>query len=444
MNGELVGKWYLNQTGTPVFQYEESWRTSVHTRSLSLSLPILPGNQPHRGDVVAAWFDNLLPDSRDIRERLAKRFKTGSTKPFDLLAAIGRDCVGAVQLLPEGDIPTDIHRIDAERISDADIAKLLRGVPVNQSFGHSEQQEFRISIAGAQEKTALLRLKGQWYVPRGGATPTTHILKLPLGLVGNLRFNLRESVENEWLCMQLLGELGFSVAETEIAKFSDELGEQKVLVVERFDRELVLAPASNPESSEWILRLPQEDLCQVLGLPPEKKYESDGGPGIDTIMNMLRAGENPEGDVLTFAKAQLAFWLLAAIDGHAKNFSVFLRKTGYVLTPLYDVLSAWPIIGRRPDALAIQDAALAMAIKGDKQRHRHINRIATKHWMKLAERSGVAFAEDTLIELVEHVDKAIGRVELKLPPGFPDHVWTTVTKGVLAQRDRFRQGLVTR
>ena len=438
MNQELVGRWYLNQTGTPLFQYAEAWLASPRARSLSLSLPMLPGNQPHRGVAVAAWFDNLLPDSREIRERLARRFRTESTQALDLLAAIGRDCAGAVQLMPSGTAPTDVQRIDADPATDAAVAKLLRAVTSSRSFGQlGDPDEFRISIAGAQEKTALLRRNGQWFVPRG-ATPTTHILKLPLGLVGNLRFNMQDSVENEWLCMQLLRELGFPVADTEIATFSDELGDQKVLVVERFDRQFVAADTAAPD--EWILRLPQEDLCQAFGLPPERKYESDGGPGIGEIMHLLRAGENSEEDVLTFAKAQLAFWLLAAVDGHAKNFSIFLRKNGYVLTPLYDVLSAWPIIGHGSDKLALQDATLAMAIRGETRRHRHLNRIATRHWIKLATETGVPYAADSFIDLVERLESAIERVRRILPPDFPAYVWTSVTDGAIAQRDQFRLG----
>jgi serine/threonine-protein kinase HipA len=348
--------------------------------------------------------------------------------------------VGAVQLLPAGTAPTTTRRIEATPIDETEVAKLLRGVTVSRSFGQlDEAGEFRISIAGAQEKTALLKLDGQWYVPND-ATPTTHILKLPLGLVGNMRFNMHDSVENEWLCMQLLGEMGFSVAETEIAAFSDDVDTQKVLVVERFDRQF--SPSNGVESSTWILRLPQEDLCQVFGRPPEKKYEVDGGPGISEITDLLRAGENPEFDVLTFLSAQLAFWMLAAIDGHAKNFSVFLRKSGYALTPLYDVLSAWPIIGTGAGELAFQEAQLAMAIRGETRRHRHLNRIATRHWFNVAARSGIPHAFDTFTRLVEEVDAALERMQTKLPSSFPEHVWTSVKKGVLDQRNRFLQGLV--
>ncbi len=438
MNGDLVGRWSM-RAGIPVFQYADEWLASERVRSLSLSLPILPGNQPHRGAVVASWFDNLLPDSREIRERLAGRFRTGAASPFDLLAAIGRDCVGAVQLMPSGSEPPRVQQIESSPIDSADIASLLRGVTAARAFGQPDDATyFRLSIAGAQEKTALLRLNGAWHVPRG-ATPTTHILKLPLGLVGNMRYDMHDSVENEWLCMQWLGELGFAVPRTEVATFVDALGAQKVLVIERFDRQLM--SASEDIAGDWIVRLPQEDLCQAFGLSPDAKYESDGGPGVERVMNLLRTGDNPDGDVLTFAKSQLAFWLLAAVDGHAKNFSLFLRRDGYVLTPLYDVLSAWPIIGTGAGELAEQDATLAMAIRGERRPRRHIARISTRHWVTLAKQTGLPNAFDAFVELVEQADAALHRVEQRLPSTFPTHVWRAIAQGVRRHRDRFLRGL---
>lgn len=434
MNGELVGEWSMSDVGVPYFRYDAGWADSPHARPLSLSLPLAPHNAPHRGARVESWFDNLLPDSRDIRERIARRFGTGSTRPIELLAAIGADCVGAVQLLPAGAPPPDVRRLDADPVSDAEVAQLLRDVTTRPGFAPvaRDTRPFRISIAGAQEKTALVRLGGRWHVPRG-ATPTTHILKLPLGLVGNMRHDMRDSVENEWLCMQLLGELGFPVARTEIATFADARGEEKVLVVERFDRRL--------QDEGWILRLPQEDLCQATGTPPERKYEADGGPGIVQALDFLGAGNAPQLDRLTFARTQLAFWLLAAIDGHAKNFSVFLKRAGYVLTPLYDVLSAWPVISRGPGELAYQEAELAMALRGTKRRYRDISRIPLRAWRRLAAATGVPDAFRHFEALVHEVEPALARVEPRLPAGLPEQVWLRIREGTLRHRDDFLQKL---
>lgn len=428
-----MGVWHPTRAGKPIFQYDSEWLESPRARALSLSLPMLPGNEPHRGDYVAAWFDNLLPESREIRERIGKRFRTPTLQPFDLLAAIGRDCVGAVQILPAGADPGDVGRIDAEELLDADVARLVRDTTAPQMFGNEDIAEFRISLAGAQEKTALLRLNGRWFLPRA-ATPTTHILKLPLGKIGNLQANMQDSVENEWLCLHFLRALGLPVPDTEIARFHDNFGEIKVLVVTRFDREF--AEAEGDRASKWIVRLPQEDFCQAIGISPELKYESDGGPGIPSILTLLLAGNEPHEDAITFAKAQLAFWLLAAPDGHAKNFSIFLKRIGYSMTPLYDVLSAWPVIGKGPNEWAYQDAKLAMAIRGTRP-HRHFERISVRHWKKLAAETGVTDTFAQMVAMVEGAADAVEVVHRLLPSDFPEYVWSRISKGVLSHRERF-------
>ncbi len=436
MNGERVGVWQPSRSGNPTFQYHEEWLASDMARPISLSLPFTPGNEPHRGEYVSAWFDNLLPDSEPIRKRIGQRFHTPSLQTFDLLASIGRDCVGAVQIVPAGVDPGDVRRIDAEQMTDAEVAAVLRGVTVSQPFGANDDDELRISIAGAQEKTALLRIGDRWHRPRG-ATPTTHILKLPLGLIGNMRANMRDSVENEWLCLEFLRLLGLPVANASIASFEDDVSDEKALVVERFDRQRVSATADTPE---WIVRLPQEDFCQATRTPPDRRYEGDGGPGISTGLALLGGGERYHDDALTFAKAQLAFWLLAAPDGHAKNFSVFLRRSGHIMTPLYDVLSAWPIIGRGPNKWAQQDVKLAMALRG-RHTHRRLHEIATRHWRSLAAKTGTRNAFQQMVSMVDTVDSALDALESSLDANFPEHVWSSISKGVRSQRVRFKKGL---
>jgi serine/threonine-protein kinase HipA len=248
---------------------------------------------------------------------------------------------------------------------------------------------------------------------------------------------MQDSVENEWLCMQFLAELGLPVAETEIASFEGDLGEVKALVVTRFDRGYVAASEKSPA---WIVRLPQEDLCQATGTEPANKYEADGGPGIPTIFNVLKAGLAPARDAVTFAKAQLAFWLLAAPDGHAKNFSVFLRRDGYVMTPLNDVLSAWPIIGNRANELSYDDATLAIAVRGSRL-YRKLGQIALRHWARLARETAVPGAFDEMVRMVDVSDDALTRLELRLPSTVPAGVWERVARGVRQHRARFLNSL---
>jgi serine/threonine-protein kinase HipA len=263
MNGLPVGYWEKAREGDRL-SYRDEWIEDEQGRPLSLSMPFTPGNLPYRGDVVSAFFDNLLPDSDAIRRRLAQRHRTGSTHAFDLLVALGRDCVGAIQLLPPDEQPTDLYDISGTPLSDPQVAQLLRNATAAAPLGQYDSgADLRLSIAGAQEKTALLRLDDQWIYP-AGSTPTTHIFKLPLGLVGNMQADMRTSIENEWLCSKIVSAYGLPAANCEVATFED----QKALVVERFDRRL-------SSDASWIVRLPQEDMCQATGRPSHLKYQAD-------------------------------------------------------------------------------------------------------------------------------------------------------------------------
>lgn len=433
MNGEHVGAWQRTRTGSHRFVYVAPWLASARVRPLSLSLPITP-DRTVAGPVVANFFDNLLPDDERIRRRVSARFRVGSTDVFELLQAIGRDCVGAVQLLPPERPPTGFDRVEFEAMDDQSVARHLRGVAAEPGLGaNQDPDDLRMSIAGAQEKTALLRLDGQWCRPLG-ATPTTHILKLPLGLVGGRRLDLTHSVYNEWLCSQLLRELGLPVATTDIATF----GDQTVLAVERFDRQWV---ERTDAASRWIARIPQEDFCQVLGRASHEKYEAQGGPGMAQCLQVLRSSRTASADIRHFLCAQLAFWFLAATDGHAKNFSIFLLPGGgYRMTPLYDVISAWPVIGHGQNLLAWQEAKLAMAVRA-KNVHYELARLQTRHWHGLANRSGAEGAWEAMQALATRVEPAIAAVQRRLPDDFPHRTAQTIFDGLRQQSRTWEAGL---
>lgn len=428
INGQRVGVWDQARSGSPTFAYDAEWVRSEYARPLSLSLPLLPNGGVHRGPRVASYFENLLPDSQVIRRRIRERVGARSTMAFDLLSEIGKDCVGAAQLLPIEVVPENLQRIDASPLSDADVAQVLRNVPAAQGLGQRVTADFRISIAGAQEKTALLWNDGTWCQPHG-STPTTHIFKLPLGRVGNMQADLSTSVENEWLCSRVVAAFGIPIARTEMAMFED----QKALIVERFDRR-------KSAEGHWWLRLPQEDMCQAFGLHPDKKYEADGGPGVLKIMELLLRSTKVDQDRHAFFKAQVVFWLLAATDGHAKNFSLHLNAGGsYELTPLYDVLSAHPIIGKGPNKLDPHDAKLAMAVVS-KNRHYEIRGIMARHWEAMAKRCGID-GRAVLDEVVSETTRAIETVAKDLPGSFPDAVATPVLEGIAEASERLHTQL---
>jgi serine/threonine-protein kinase HipA len=426
MNGERVGTWSASPTGDEL-RYEASWLTSPQARPLSLSLPFNPGNLPHKGGVVRDYFENLLPDSKPIRERLARRFRTETTDAFDLLTEIGRDCVGALQILPDGQVQPNVKLVQAQPLDEAAVARALNATltPGRYDEQVSDQDDFRISIAGAQEKTALLWHGGQWWRPTG-TTPTTHILKLPLGMVGNMKLDLSDSVENEWLCAQVLDAYGLPVARCHPLRFEG----YRALGIERFDRKWAA-------DGSWLIRLPQEDMCQATGTPAHAKYEADGGPGIDRILDVLNASRRRIHDRETFFRAQLLFWLMCAPDGHAKNFSISLHAGGaFSLTPLYDVVSAYPVLGSGPNQISAHRVKLAMALRCTNA-HWRMRDMLRRHWEQVGRRNGVVSESgqgvDWLIQdVIDRTPAALDNVAAKLPADFPRHVGDSILNGIKA------------
>jgi serine/threonine-protein kinase HipA len=434
MNGVRVGTWSLPARGPQQFSYAESWLNSSQLRPLSLSLPAGLGATALSGNAVESWFDNLLPDSELIRRRAQTRFQTASTSAFDLLAAVGRDCAGAVQLLPPDQEPSGIDRIEARPLSNKEIGQRLRAVtatPAPGSLG-PESDQLRLSVAGAQEKTAFLLHDSQWCLPLG-STPTTHLFKLPMGIIGEGQIDFTTSVENEWLCSQVLCAYGLPVASTEMASFDGE----RCLIVQRFDRRL------HASGAYW-LRLPTEDCCQATSTPAASKYENNGGPGMVAIAELL-AQSSERSDLACFFKAQVLFWMLRAIDGHAKNFSFFLNPGGrFQLTPLYDVLSAWPVIGRSSGQWPQQKFKMAMAWHGEKGRYSKPLEITSRRMLLTAKRLGLGEAQPILDDLIAQTPTVIRSVQTQLPAGFPRTVAEPVLTGLQASASQLQLQLFQR
>lgn len=411
LNGRRVGETHRAADGGIDFRYLPEWLDWEHTQPISLSLPLREDR--YTGAPVTAVFDNLLPDNPDIRRRVAERVAADGVDPFSLLAAVGRDCVGALQFLPEDTAPTPVGAIDAVPVSDTEIATLIGNLAV-APLGLRADDDFRISVAGAQEKTALLWWNDGWHKPHG-TTPTTHILKPQIGRLPN-GIDLSNSVENEYFCLRLLRELGLPTANAEMAHF----GERRVLVVERFDRQLV--------RDGRLLRRPQEDVCQALSVPSTRKYESEGGPGVADIMRLLAASDTPDLDHQRFFTTIVAFWLLGATDGHAKNFSVFLAPGGrFAATPSYDVLSAQPSL----DAGQVTRRQMRLAMASGNRRRYRFDEIAPRHFLQTAILAG--YAEQTAVACLQALKmdgpQAVERTIAALPVGFPVEVSDAIAAG---------------
>jgi serine/threonine-protein kinase HipA len=307
--------------------------------------------------------------------------------------------------------------MEGDPIDDAAIEKLLLNLG-QAPLGLSRDDDFRISIAGAQEKTALLWNGRRWHKPLG-TTPTTHILKPQIGELPN-GIDLSNSVENEFYCLKLLAGFGLPANTAVIETF----GKTTALVIERFDRRWT--------RDGRLLRLPQEDCCQALSIPPSRKYQSDGGPGLVQVLDLLRGSDTPDDDRKTVLKAQILFWLIGATDQHAKNFSVFLGPgDSYRLTPLYDVLSAQPSLDTRQ--IERKQMKLAMAVGATN--HYRIEGIQRRHFIETGKAAGLSKSavESVIEEIIAAAEGVMMRLADELPPRFPKPIHASVSKAIVAR-----------
>lgn len=412
-----VGMLIKASDGGISFSYDPSWRASEAAFPVASALPLT--QETWKGDPVIAAFDNLLPDAEgELREKIAARVGAAGKDVFSLLSALGRDCVGALQFLAPEEEPAaqdmDYRDVSADEMA-ADL-KNLAAAPLAMG----EDDDFRISIAGAQEKTAYLRVAGHWAKPRG-ITPTSHIFKTPMGILpGPDKIDLSDSVENELFCMTLAREIGLPVASVEKVTL---LG-QTALAVERFDRIW---------EGETLKRLPQEDICQSLGYP---SYQKSGGPGIRQIMELLRESDEPIQDRETFFRAQILYFLIGASDGHAKNFSLHLGRRGrFRLAPLYDILSLAPVV--QDGRLQRKRYRLAMSIDG----HYGIDEIVPRHFEAEGKASGLPKhrALELLYEMTGLLGPVLERTRLALIEQVPESVSAPISTDAAQRAEQVRE-----
>jgi serine/threonine-protein kinase HipA len=374
--GAPIGSLRSDRNARLSFVYADKARSARSAVPLSLSLPL--ARREHGHDPVDAFLWGLLPDNENVLARWGREFHVSSRNPFALLAHVGEDCAGAVQIV----LPDRVREIEGpgpvrvDWLGESEVAERLAALRRDETAWSRTDDEGRFSLAGAQPKVALFHDRQRWGVPIG-RTPTTHILKPPTGA-------FHGQIEDEHFCLQLARKLGLPVASSRVMRFASEAA----IVVERYDRvrmtpamaatmaataaaeaaaaaaragaagpaEAAAAAADAAQAAaraagladlgktQPVLRLHQEDMCQALGVRPQSKYQNEGGPSPEQIANLLRDhSDDPRTDIDTFADALLFNWLIGGSDGHAKNYSLLHGTGGRVrLAPLYDVASALP------------------------------------------------------------------------------------------------------
>lgn len=364
--GQRAGRVCQAESGALSFAYDGGYVGIP----LSLSMPV--SNQVFGDKVVRPFLFGLLPDSFEVRRSLGRELGVSADNPWALLAHVGLDCPGAVQLCTEGGLVAATTRAEVlAPVTEHDIAsRLRRGRGMASARWETDNE--RWSLGGQQAKFALRREGDGWYSCEGAAA-TTHIFKPGIS-------DLKLSALNEYVCLKLAAACGIPVERADYLVFEDE----SAIVATRYDRVR--------DDAGRVRRLHQEDFCQVLGVLPERKYPEEGGPGVADIVRVCkRTGAPAASNLVRFFDMLFFNYLIGAPDAHAKNYSLLLDHDAAYLAPLYDVASLLPY-AERPF-----DIKLAMGVAGENR----VGRLSARRLGKFADANGLeeyGLAGDVLAE----------------------------------------------
>ena len=351
--GERAGTLWLEDARLR-FRYDTHWLKQSGVMALSQSLPLQV--EAFDDQVCRPFFAGLLPEG-DLRRRIAQQCQLSQANDFGLLAAIGGDCAGAVSLAPRDQAPGPA---EVEWLTPTQLITLLAELPQRPML--AQRDGLRLSLAGAQNKLPVV-VEGQRIgLPKGSAA-STHILKPAIAAVDN-------SVTNEAFCMALARMMKLRAAETQIVM----AGDQRILLVRRYDRR-------RADDGGWS-RLHQEDFCQALTVPPDLKYQNEGGPDLQACFSLLRRATRPSApEVIRLLDAVIFNALIGNHDAHAKNFSILYRKQAATLAQLYDLLctAVYPTLTDK----------MAMKV-GSKYRFAEVQ---VRHWEQFAKAAGLSEAQ---------------------------------------------------
>lgn len=427
MNGEAVGRLEQSSARGLSFFYDAEWLCSPHGRPLSLSLPLRAPDDPWCGAAVVNYLDNLLPDTLRQRQQLRLQFSARSTDAFDLLAVLGRDCRGALQLSVEHEPPE--NRLDQSiALTEAEVEQMLSSLDRHAPFTGCHPAGAACALGGAHNKTALLLHDKHWHLPAAG-TVSSHILKLAHVRHSDSGFMLPSPLENAWLCQRIAAALGVSLPACELVHF----GAYKALAVARIDRRV-------QSDTGKIICLPQEDMCQAFGLSPAEKYQVNGAPSLASMAQLLLGSQQAVADRLALLRTQLVFWMLCAFDGHAKNFSLaHLAGGGFHLAAPLGVLSTYPLLGYSQGKLSPDKARMALGV-----RHQRVpelwHTLRAEHWLELARRCAIPeeMMQQQLSELIALALPVSASLRKRLPAGFPVAVSEPILQGLVHAAQRLR------
>lgn len=401
LNGRHIGRFERRYLATVEFAYADSPQSGGDAQVVSLSLP---RDRPHEKSAARNFLSNLLPETEAAKELLRTQTGARSTDDFDLLRYVGGDVAGAIQLMPEGESPSEwidpplIARTNA--ISGRIQTIKATGIPTGGLI--AGDWPIRFSLAGVQAKFALANVDGEWFWPDAG-TPSTHILKPESPAHPGLE-------QLETAALRLAELAGVTAAVAEVAEFNGHTS----FMTQRFDRVV--------DESGLPVRLHAEDAVQAHGKEVGFKYHL----GADEIVELLRSRGTDE--VAYDFVQQLAFNTgVKNADAHGKNYSFLHAPEGSVgLSPLYDVVP----MGFYPQYAQ----ALSMSIGDEEQ----LVRLDTSRWKQFADDTGLdtdrvlAIVTETSRGILEHVDEAFG------------HTGLSTREAAIAEIKRYNERIVAR
>ena len=333
LNGKVAGTLNTDGVAHAEFVYADEYLDDRAAVPLSMSLPF--SDEPFWSKATVRWVEGLLPDNPQVLQRWCSNEGVSPPTPLGLIATrVGHDCAGAVQFCREGDEQMLLGRGgEVRRLPDKELEKEVALMAADTARWLPDDEDAYFSLGGYHAKTTLHLIGSDWGRPSGNV-PTTHILKpSPVGRPGQAVV--------EHLCLATAQRLGLPAANSKIAVY----GKHPTAVIDRFDR--------TQTAGEWG-RVHQEDMCQALGLPPSRKYEKGGGPGIAPIGDAIRAySTDPHTDLRRFRDAILYYWIIVNRDGHARNYSILIQPGSVRLAPLYDINSALPFATKRVGTLEL-------------------------------------------------------------------------------------------
>jgi serine/threonine-protein kinase HipA len=366
VNDRELGSVIQAANGRLRFIYDDEWRSSVDSFPLSLSMPL--GVAEHGHTEITNYLWGLLPDRTSALSAIAAAHNVSVRSAFALVSVVGEDLAGAVRIVPPNQVESLKTREGIVQIPEARLGKFLDDLVANRGPLNINKDAGFFSLGGAQAKKAVYWVNGKWYEPRG-RTPSTHIIKPPMP-------ELEGQVENEHFCLRLANALDLRTCESSI----ELIGNKPNIVATRYDRLRIKNGKRAPltQSGGRVVRIHQEDMCQAMGIDPTKKYQAEGGPGMQDIMKLLAGSGDPATDRTRFMRACAFNFVILGPDAHGKNFSVLIDNAGrYRLAPLYDINSVLPYDLEKA-------RKLAMTIGGEGR----WRSVAPTHWEKAARLCG--------------------------------------------------------